>query len=140
MYRLLDLGWSRRVGCWWVDPDTKEAHTLTVAVKVSGLVRQVKPPKYEYHQDGITVWVNGETGLIGRFGKFGVDVHRISKEQRTKGECLACTHEETGINEWHFFVRMMLKHYAIDLSHARYTPHRLKKGASHGPRELHRTG
>jgi hypothetical protein len=29
----------------------------------------------QIESDGVTVWVNGDGGLLGRFGRMGIDVH-----------------------------------------------------------------
>ena len=65
------------------------------------------------------VWVNGPNGdCLGRFGRMGVDVHRSAAEQMAGlGECLDCTHAPVTAKDWHRFVRSMLLHYSVDLSH-----------------------
>jgi hypothetical protein len=62
------------------------------------------------------VWINDETGCLGRFGRLGVDVHRIM-EQQMEGlpVCLACTHEPTSLDDWELFKDAMLKYHNVDL-------------------------
>lgn len=64
--------------------------------------------------DGRTVWVNSEEGhLIGRFGVFGIDIHRDLCEQSDKGECLYCTHEVTKPADWETFKVKMREHHKV---------------------------
>ncbi len=78
--------------------------------------------------DGVTVWVNGASGLLGRFGRNGIDIHRPASEQQTKGECLFCTHEKTTPADWEMFVRGMQTHHGIFV-HPRYMPDRFRRSA-----------
>lgn len=68
------------------------------------------------HTDGITVWVNGPEGLLGRFGRYGIDIHRPLEEQTTGGECLFCTHSRVTPRDWDLFCQKMLEHFDIDVS------------------------
>lgn len=63
------------------------------------------------------VWVNaGDTGeCLGRFGVYGIDVHRRISNQHL-GECLDCTHARTTAADWQRFQRSMLAHHEVDLS------------------------
>ena len=63
---------------------------------------------YEITTDGITVWINGEAALLGRFGVFGVDIHT-----QDMGECLQCTHALTTVDDWEDFRTGMEKHYGV---------------------------
>lgn len=58
--------------------------------------------------DGVTVWVNGSQGSIGRFGVMGIDVHTAD----TSG-CLHCTHGRTTAADWDIFVAKMLEHHGV---------------------------
>lgn len=69
--------------------------------------------KHQITSDGVTVWVNGERGLLGRFGRNGIDVHHAPSAQQTKGECLFCTHAPTTIEDWETFRAKMQEHYGI---------------------------
>ena len=82
--------------------------------------------RHTTHSDGVTVWVNGETGLLGRFGVMGIDVHRPMSEQREKGECLHCTHGLVTRADWDVFVAKMKEHFGITVSQ-RHMPKRLVK-------------
>ena len=84
--------------------------------------------QYQIATDSVTVWVNG-VSCLGRFGRLGIDIHRsITDEQKTKGECLFCTHGETTVRDWYTFVEKMydLHHIVVP---ARYKPIRFKKAA-----------
>ena len=74
--------------------------------------------------DGVTVWVNGPGGLLGRFGRNGVDIHRPLNDQEEKGECLSCTHEPTTLADWNLFVQQMLKHCGVSVHYEKYMPDR----------------
>lgn len=65
--------------------------------------------------DGKTVWVNDATGMcIGRFSRFGIDVHRAFEEQIAGlGQCLHCTHARPGLIEWHGFVEAMRERHGV---------------------------
>lgn len=67
--------------------------------------------------DGNTVWVNSQTGMcIGRFSRFGIDIHRDFHQQADgKGECLNCTHERPSIAEWERFKSGMREHYGVSV-------------------------
>lgn len=61
----------------------------------------------EVSSDGRTVWVNTSDGLIGRFGKMGIDIHSPGGD----GHCLLCTHGVTTNEDWSTFVTQMLRIY-----------------------------
>lgn len=65
--------------------------------------------------DGRTVWVHSPEGdCIGRFSRFGIDVHRGVKQQMAgEGECLHCTHEEPDAEDWKIFQAEVLHHYNV---------------------------
>jgi hypothetical protein len=65
--------------------------------------------------DGKTVWVNSETTgvCIGRFSRFGIDIHRDYATQSEKGECLDCTHSLPLIEDWHRFRDGMKTYYGV---------------------------
>jgi hypothetical protein len=79
---------------------------------------------YDITSDGVTVWVNGENGLIGRFGRMGIDIHRPANEQAQK-VCLHCTHEPVRSDDWDVFVAKMKEHFDITVSEE-YKPLRFK--------------
>lgn len=72
---------------------------------------------FEIQANGRTVWVNGADGCcIGRFSRFGVDVHRTFREQAAgMGKCLTCTHGIADEADWQIFVRAMLKHHKVPI-------------------------
>jgi hypothetical protein len=82
---------------------------------------------FDITSDGVTVWVNGAYGLLGRFGRFGVDVHRPMSEQGNKGECLHCTHTYLGttLEDWRVFVQKMEEHHGVVVGE-QYMPKRFK--------------
>lgn len=84
---------------------------------------KIKP---EIHTDGITVWVNTAI-CIGRFGRFGIDVHKGFEQQLQSGsECLHCTNEETTKADWEIFKAKMLEFHKVKVSD-RYMPKRLRQ-------------
>ena len=72
--------------------------------------------EHEITSDGRTVWVNGPFNCLGRFGPFGIDIHRSFEEQKTTGnECLHCTHGGTTRADWDTFVVKMKEHYGVEV-------------------------
>ena len=71
--------------------------------------------KAETLSDGKTVWVNAPDGsCIGRFSRFGIDVHRTASDQmRDAPECLDCTHGRPRLAEWRRFQIGMRRHHAV---------------------------
>lgn len=70
----------------------------------------------EITNDGTTVWVNTELSNIGRFGRYGIDVHRtLDAQLQGASQCLACTHGPTHLAEWRRFQLLMLEHYGIEI-------------------------
>jgi hypothetical protein len=67
--------------------------------------------------DGSTVWVHSpvDGSTVGRFSKrFGLDVHNtVSAQLAGVGQCLHCTHEPPGPEEWQRFCELMLEHFGI---------------------------
>ena len=63
------------------------------------------------------VWVHaGDTGeCLGRFGMYGIDVHRRIEDQ-SLGQCLDCSHSRVTADDWHRFKRSMLFHHGFDMS------------------------
>lgn len=66
-----------------------------------------------------TVWVHATDGsTVGRFSKtFGMDVHNTVTDQveHGKSQCLHCTHEPAGENEWNQFCELMKEHHGISV-------------------------
>lgn len=83
----------------------------------------MKSPPHQIDSDGVTVWVNGAFGLLGRFGRNGIDVHRPVEDQMVRGECLHCTHEPTTAADWDIFVSKMKELFGITVPEA-YKPKR----------------
>jgi hypothetical protein len=69
----------------------------------------------EIISDSRTVWINDDSGCcVGRFSKFGVDVHRTGDEQAAGApQCLDCVHEGTPLALWEHFRESMLLHYGV---------------------------
>jgi hypothetical protein len=78
--------------------------------------------------DGRTVWVNGPDGCcLGRFSRFGVDVHRTFAEQAAGlGQCLTCTHGIADNRDWRLFQAEMQGHHGVVVSD-KYRPKWLKR-------------
>lgn len=81
--------------------------------------------------DGTTVWVN-KAWLVGRFGRYGIDIHRNITDQESEGQCLFCTHvhppAETNANDWETFVTNMKKLHGIVVPE-RFRPKRCRRVA-----------
>lgn len=73
--------------------------------------------QHEIVSDGHTVWINGVDGMcLGRFSRFGADVHRTFAEQAANsGECLECTHTRPDREVWDRFVAAMLVHHGVSV-------------------------
>lgn len=74
-------------------------------------------PTHDISADGRTVWVNGADGMcIGRFSKWGIDVHLDATGQLESGkQCLACTHTRPEPEDWIRFQELMQLHYGIQV-------------------------
>lgn len=81
--------------------------------------------KTDITSDGVTVWVNGESGLLGRFGVNGIDIHRPAEVQATLGVCLHCTHTPSTEADWYVFVAKMEEHYGVVVG-PQHKPQRFK--------------
>lgn len=78
------------------------------------------PPAFgiQVAPDGRTLWVFSSDGsTIGRFSKsFGMDVHTTVGAQLSGArECLHCTHEPAGPEEWGRFRAKMAEHFGVEL-------------------------
>ncbi len=81
------------------------------------------PPPDTAHaiaSDGVTVWIDGPAGTIGRFGRLGIDVHIAD----TTG-CLHCTHGVTTAADWPVFVAAMREHHGVIVG-AEHIPQRFR--------------
>ena len=76
--------------------------------------------------DGVTVWVNDDTCCLGRFGRFGIDVHhKFDPNADRNTECLHCTHTATTAEDWEIFKEKMLEHHGVTVTD-KYKPDRFK--------------
>lgn len=75
---------------------------------------------HEIFTDGRTVWVNGADGMcIGRYSRFGVDVHNDAEGQVATGkQCLECVHDLPPDQAWDRFRDAMRRHWAIEIDEA----------------------
>lgn len=65
---------------------------------------------------GERVWVHTNDGsTVGRFDKrFGIDVHTtVAAQLEGASQCLMCSHEPAGPEQWAQFCQAMLDHYDI---------------------------
>jgi len=70
--------------------------------------------KSQITADGRTVWVNSFDGSLGRFSRFGVDVHTlITAQMNGAPQCLACTHERPNLADWRRFQTLMRQYYNV---------------------------
>lgn len=69
----------------------------------------------EILSDGKTVWINASDGsCIGRFSRFGIDLHRSATDQMSgHPECLDCSHERPRLEEWRRFQAGAATHYGV---------------------------
>ncbi len=68
----------------------------------------------EIVSDGRTVWVNGPDGCcLGRFSRFGIDVHKDAAGQQQGSQCLDCTHTTPTDMDWARFVLNMMLHHDV---------------------------
>lgn len=73
-------------------------------------------PEISVSADGMTLWVTATDGsCIGRFSKrFGIDVHTTATSQLADAkQCLYCTHEPAGYEEWQVFREQMRLHHGV---------------------------
>jgi len=64
--------------------------------------------------DGRTVWVNGSDGCcLGRFSRFGIDVHKDYAGQMNGGQCLDCKPGPLTSADWDRFVEGIATYYGI---------------------------
>ena len=80
--------------------------------------------RVQVSHDRRTVWVHADDGsTVGRFSKvFGMDVHTTVTEQMNgASQCLKCTHEAPGLNEWNLFCDLMLDKYGISVDRSSLT-------------------
>lgn len=78
----------------------------------------IETTKAQVESDGRTVWLNAADGsCVGRFSRFGVDLHRtVSEQMAGLPECLDCTHECPGPAEWKRFQDGALLHHGVAVS------------------------
>src|SRR3546814_1899423 len=72
---------------------------------------------HDIMSDGMTVWVHDEHGAcIGRFSRFGVDVHQDFEGQLAGGpQCLDCCHDLPPKESWERFVVSMRNHHGVSV-------------------------
>lgn len=78
----------------------------------------------EISTDGITVWVNSEFACLGRFGRWGIDIHTGDPTSPT--ECLFCTHTQTTLLDWELFRTRMMELHQVEVP-PDYCPERFRK-------------
>jgi hypothetical protein len=63
------------------------------------------------------VWIHCSDGsTIGRFGKFGVDLHNTVSEQLLgKSQCRLCTHGRTTVADWDLFREKVKAWWDLDV-------------------------
>lgn len=73
---------------------------------------------YIIETDGVTVWINsGEGFCYARFGRMGIDVHRVPDFDRgVEKECLFCTHEVVVPKDWETFKTKVLEFHGIPIT------------------------
>lgn len=106
----------------WLSSETTQAVQQTYAEAkkewpYTATARDHARIRHEISTDGITVWINGESGLIARFGIGGIDIHRPASEQHN-GECLYCTHGQSTAQDWDTFVLKVYEHFEIRVGNA----------------------
>jgi hypothetical protein len=86
-----------------------------------------KVPPFEISSDGVTVWINEDRGLIARFGRMGIDIHRTREEDGCLGICLFCTQKRATADDWDLFVAKVMEHYGIEVD-SKFRPERFSEG------------
>lgn len=86
---------------------------------------------YDVASDGSTVWVHAADGCcIGRFSRFGVDVHHDAAGQMARGSaCLDCCHDLPPEEAWERFVDSMHKFHGVEIDDE-HKPHFLAAAPS----------
>ena len=82
-----------------------------------------KAKGHDIQADGVTVWVHTAEGTVARFGKNGIDVHRVGEAAQRLGVCLSCTHEPTTLEDWERFKEEVRVAYGIEVPD-KYRPKR----------------
>ncbi len=68
----------------------------------------------EVVSDGRTVWINSAEGCcLGRFSRFGIDVHKDAVGQVEGDPCLDCAPGLPDASGWERFRRGMLEHHGV---------------------------
>jgi len=81
---------------------------------------------FNISSDGITVWVNGPENCLGRFGRFGIDIHTTMDAMDATGiQCLFCTHEPTTVGDWELFRTKMRELHNVEIP-SKYCPDRFQ--------------
>lgn len=62
-------------------------------------------PNHVIETDGRTLWINGPSGLLGRFSPLGIDIH-------TEGQCVDC---KTGTPDFDAFAANLQIVHGIDV-------------------------
>lgn len=70
--------------------------------------------------DSLHVQVAPDGGTVGRFSKrWGLDVHTTATAQLGgASQCLHCTHEPAGRDQWLEFCALMAEHHGIEVDPA----------------------
>ena len=64
--------------------------------------------------DGKTVWINDDEGTcLGRFSKFGIDVHKSARHQAGGSHCLECKLGPTTAADWELFTKAMDRYHKV---------------------------
>jgi len=79
-----------------------------------------------------TVWIHASDGVtVGRFGKFGIDIHNSMEVQLETGvQCLLCTHRPVTINDWRIFREKANELWSIDIPHNAFSIKLLKSNTN----------
>lgn len=83
---------------------------------------------YEVSTDTRTVWINGPSGAVGRFGVNAIDVHNDKNNA-----CIDCSKgsggdeklPETNIIDWYVFKRAILQHFELEIPDS-FCPRRIR--------------
>lgn len=74
------------------------------------LLKTGKGFQYQIITTADGIWINHDSGLIGRFSRRGLDIHTLYNT------CLDCKSKFTTPEDWLFFKNRIMELYSIDLA------------------------
>lgn len=82
--------------------------------------------RYEVSSDGMTVWVDGPGGFVGRFGRQAIDIYnKLNLEESPGQSCLYFKKGTKDREDWETFLTKMKEFYGIEIPE-KFTPMRFR--------------